>query len=118
MVQSLATPSDIVLVNHRASNGLNEFDLHVADMRDRDPELEGLLDGFAVDFEILHGLVGESEDTPRSDPKRIDPGLHRLFEIARKPCDLLNVSGLVERTQFIVGHHSRSLARKGGAAAA
>ena len=40
VVQSLATPADIVLVDHRAANGLDELDLHVADMGDGDPELE------------------------------------------------------------------------------
>jgi len=79
-------------------------------MGDGDPELERTFDEFAVDFEILHGLLGEAEDASRSNMKRIDPGLHRLFEIAREPCDLLNMSGLVERAQFVVGHHSWSLA--------
>src|ERR1700758_2331366 len=112
VVQSLAAPADIVLVDHWAANGLDEFDLHVADMGDRNPKLERALDRFAVDFKILHGLVGEAEDAPRSNPKRVDPGLHRLFEIAREPCDLLDVSGPVERAQFVVGHRSWSLTGK------
>jgi hypothetical protein len=84
-------------------------------MGDGDPELERTFDEFAVDFEILHGLLGEAEDAPRSDPKGIDPGLHRFFEIAREPCNLLNMSVLVERSQFIVGHRSWSLAGKADA---
>ena len=75
----------------------------------------GPFDELAVDLEVLHGLLGEAEDAPRSDLKGIDPGLHRFFEIARQPCGLLDVSGLIERAQFVVGHHSWSLARKANA---
>src|SRR5271154_512102 len=69
VVQSLAATADIVLVDHWAANGLDELDLHVADMGDGDPKFERALNDLAVNFEVLHGLLGEAEDAPWADLK-------------------------------------------------
>ena len=46
----------VLLIDHRSVHGLDEFQLHIADMGGPDSELERVLDQLAADLEVLDGL--------------------------------------------------------------
>src|ERR1700734_2461226 len=87
-----------------AIDRLDQFDLHIANLRGGDQELERFSEGIAVDLQVLHRLLSEGQHRPRADAERVDPGPHALLDVSRYEANLINPPRPVALDKFLVGH--------------
>src|SRR6202044_3864057 len=100
VVQPFAMFLDERFIDGWAVDRLDKLELHIADPRDSDQELERFSNRFVVDLQVLERLFGESEYHPRPDFEVLHPSFHSFFQISGDPGNLIDFSVLIERAKF------------------